>query len=196
MMPAADTSAQIAIEQYLASLRKGMFGVAGRRKRDVCDEIGADLEARIARSQGNLQSVFSNAADPVALGKAMRAVHGISWWLRLLFWIPAPLLGIFSFPMISAFFPAVPTTLFLALGTLLTVSAGAVGGRFAGLVTGLLVAVPRIIWLLVTTVLIEFVQESIGYSSWSIDGGTAFVILLTSILLPIIGFLVGKRVSA
>jgi len=195
MMAANDATTNAAIEDYLKKLRRGMFGVSGRRKRDVCDEIGADLEARITLSQGNLNAVFLTAADPIALGKAMRAVHGISWWLRLLLWIPAPFFGILSFPLISAFVPAAPTTLFLVLGTLLTISAGAVGGRFAGLITGILVALPRIIGLIITVVGIEMIQELIGYSGWSIDGGTAFVILLTSILLPIIGFLVGKRVS-
>lgn len=184
---------QVAINDYLKRVRRGMFGVSGGRKRDVCAEIGADLEARIAARDGDIPGVISAAADPKTLGRAMRAVHGVAWWIRLFFWMVAPWFGLLSFPMIAAFFPGMPVNTFLFLGTLWVVWAASVSGRITGAITGFLVGAPRIIMVSMSAAGIEFLQSASGYESWSVDGGTIFVVILTSLLLPVLGFMLGKR---
>lgn len=193
MMPVQPHLSAVLIEAYLRRVRRGMFGVSGRRKREVCAEIGADLEARILSGPGTPEQILEAAANPVALGKAMRAVHGVAWWIRLFFWMVAPWFGLLSFPMIAAFLPGVPVTGFLLFGTLWIIWAASVSGRITGAITGALVAAPRIILLLASTAFIDFAEDAIGYASWDIDGGTSFVVVLTSLLLPVIGFIAGKR---
>lgn len=187
---------QQAIDAYLRKVRSGMFGVSGSRKRDVCMEIGADLEARIGAAGGDFSSVIGRAAAPKALGKAMRAVHGVAWWIRVFFWMVAPWFGFLSFPMIAAFFPGMPVNGFLFLGTLWVIWAASVSGRITGAITGLLVAFPRIVMVSMSAAGIEFLQEASGYESWSVDGGTIFVVMLTSLMLPALGFMLGKRLRA
>lgn len=182
------------IEDYLRKVRKGMRGVSKARKHDICAEIGAGLEAKLA-NVSDVSAAIGEMANPVALGRAMRAVHGISWWIRPLFWIVAFPLGLLSFPLISAFIPSFPVTLFLVFGTLWTIWAASLGGRISGMITGAMVALPRIIMLIITQVSLDSLQSTANYEGWSIDAGTSFGVLITSLMLPLIGFLSGKRLK-
>ncbi len=183
------------IDDFLRRLRRGMGGCSGKVKDASVMEIAADLDVRIQASGGDVPGVIASFEDPVALGRALRAVHGSGVRTRLLYMLPAPLLGFASFPAFQSVFPAWPVNLCLLLAIILVLRGAAITGRITGAIIGGLVAGPRIILMIATGVALGFIQESIGYEAWTIDGGTIFVVLLTSLMLPVFGFLVGARVS-
>ena len=170
------------LDAYLKQVRKGMRGVAKRHKNAFIEEVAAGAEYRGALP----------AEDPRALGRAMRQVHGISMWLRLFFWITAFPLGLLSVPFIEAWYPAFPATVFLMLATVWVLLAAYYGGRISGLITGIFAALPRIIGLILFSLGLDLVNSV--FSGYEVTGGILFAVLLTSAMLPLLGFLAGGRI--
>ena len=170
------------LDAYLKQVRKGMRGVAKRHKNAFVDEVAAGAEYREAVPDD----------DPLALGRAMRQVHGISMWLRMFFWITAFPLGLLSVPFIEAWYPAFPATLFLMLATVWVLLAAYYGGRISGLITGISAALPRIIGLILFSLGLDLVNSI--FSGYQVTGGILFGVFLTSAMLPLLGWLAGGRI--
>jgi len=118
--------------------------------------------------------------------------HGISMWLRMFFWITAFPLGLLSVPFIEAWYPAFPATVFLMLATVWVLLAAYYGGRISGLITGIFAALPRIIGLILFSIGLDLVNSV--FSGYEVTGGILFAVLLTSAMLPLLGFLAGGRI--
>ena len=170
------------LDDYLKQVRKGMRFVSGFNKTSFCNELAAQAEYTGTLPGGN----------PRALGKAMRQVYGISMWFRILLITTAFPLGLLSTPMIVAWFPEFPATLFLILTMLWVMLASYYGGRWSGLMTGLSAAVPRFIGLIVFTFALDFINQF--FDSYQVSEGTMATVILTSLLLPLIGFFAGGRI--
>ncbi len=170
------------LESYLKQVRKGMRFVSGFNKTSFCNELAAQAEYT-----GTLPS-----GDGKALGRAMRQVYGISMFFRILLIVTAFPLGLLSTPMIVAWFPDFPATLFLLLALLWVLLAAYYGGRWSGLFTGLSAAIPRLIGLVAFTFALDFINQY--FDSYQVSEGVLGAVVLTSIMLPIIGFLAGGRI--
>jgi len=172
-----------ALDQYLRGVRKGMRGVARSHKDAFCQEMSAHFES----------CAGAGMQDSVAVGRAMRQVHGISFPLRLLFWIPALPLGILSMPFFEAWFPDFPATFFLLIVTIWVLLSAYYGGRIAGLITGILAAAPRLLGLLLFGFALDLVNEL--FDSYQVSAGTYFGVICTTLMLPLIGLLAGGRIK-
>ena len=170
------------LESYLKQVRKGMRFVSGFNKTSFCNELAAQAEYT-----GTLPS-----GDGKALGRAMRQVYGISIFFRILLIVTAFPLGLLSTPMIVAWFPDFPATLFLLLALLWVLLAAYYGGRWSGLFTGLSAAIPRLVALVGFTFALDFINQY--FDSYQVSEGVLGAVVLTSIMLPIIGFLAGGRI--
>ncbi len=153
------------LESYLKQVRKGMRFVSGANKTSFCNELAAQAEYTGTLPSGNGK----------ALGRAMRQVYGISMFFRIL--------------LIVTDFPA---TLFLLLALLWVLLAAYYGGRWSGLFTGLSAAIPRLIGLVAFTFALDFINQY--FDSYQVSEGVLGAVVLTSIMLPIIGFLAGGRI--
>ncbi len=170
------------LEIYLKKVRKGMRFVSGFNKTSFCNELGSQVEYR-----GVLPS-----EDPVALGKAMRQVYGIGMFYRILLIITAFPLGLFSVPMIVAWFPSAPVNFFLILSLSWVFFAAYFGGRWSGLFTGLSAALPRMVALALFTFGLDIVNSY--FDSFEVAESDLVMVLVTSLMLPIAGFLAGGRI--
>ncbi|MCS5527536.1 MAG: hypothetical protein NZ774_06700 [Candidatus Poseidoniales archaeon] len=170
------------IDNYLKQVRKGMRFVSGSNKTSFCDELGAQFEHRGSLPQEN----------PVALGKAMRQVYGIGMFYRIILIVTAFPLGVLSTPMIESWFPSVPVNLFLLLSLIWVFLAAYYGGRWSGLFTGISAAVPRVIALILFTIGLDFINTF--FDSFEVSEGDIGLVLITSLLLPIVGFFAGGRI--
>lgn len=170
------------LDDYLRQVRKGMRFVSGFNKTSFCNELAVQAEYTGVLPSG----------DPRALGKAMRQVYGISMFIRVVLILTAFPLGLLSTPMIVAWFPDFPATLFLLLTLLWVLLASYYGGRWSGLFTGLSAAVPRIVGLVAFTFALDFINEY--FDSYQVSEGVLGAVVLTSIMLPVIGFLAGGRI--
>jgi len=169
-------------ENYLKQVRKGMRFVSGSNKISFCNELGAQFEYR-----GSLPQ-----EDPVALGKAMRQVYGIGMFYRIILIVTAFPLGVFSIPMISSWFPGVPVNLFLLLSLVWVFLAAYYGGRWSGLFTGLSAATPRIIAMIIFSIGLDFINSF--FDSYEVSSEVTGLVLITSLLLPVVGFFAGGRI--
>jgi len=184
------------VDNYLRRLRRGLGGCSKKVKESVVMEIASDIDSRIQISAGDSTSVILSLEDPIDLGRALRAVHGSGISTRLRYMLVAPLLGFASYPAFQSVIPSWPVNLCLLLGTILVIRGASLTGRITGAIIGGLMAAPRILLMLGTGAALGFIQNAIGYEAWTIDGGTMFVVILTSLMLPILGFFIGKRVSS
>ena len=178
------------LEPWLAGLRKGLSGVSGKRRESVVAEIAGDLELRMRSSGVDADSFVAGLEDPRALGRALRAVHGLSWWRYVIAYLLALPLGLLSVPLDSVL-QWWPSTLMLALLLALTLRSGARGGRIHGLLVGLTGALPRIIVLLLITGLLGELDQ--GYGIAEVPGGTIAFVVLTSLMIPLFGFFATGR---
>lgn len=178
------------LEPWLAGLRKGLSGVSGKRRESVVAEIAGDLELRMRSSGVDADSFVAGLEDPRVLGRALRAVHGLSWWRYVIAYLLALPLGLLSVPLDSVL-QWWPSTLMLALLLALTLRSGARGGRIHGLLVGLTGALPRIIVLLLITGLLGELDQ--GYGIAEVPGGTIAFVVLTSLMIPLFGFFATGR---
>lgn len=178
-------------QQYERRLRRGMRGVPGRTRRDLVEELVGGYEVKLQAASTD-PSVLAAIDDPKRVGRALRAVHGIGWGWRILHWLLAGVLGVLSTPLLEAWLPAYPGTFFLILLTVLVVRAAALGGRWHGLVTGMAGAVPRILMLFAFAAFMDWVAGHLG-PTVAVPEESLTAVVITSLLLPVVGFLAGKR---
>ena len=95
-------------------------------------------------------------------------------------------------PFIEAWWPAFPATIFLMLATVWVLLAAYYGGRISGLITGISAALPRIIGLILFSLGLDFINSI--FSGYEVTEGTLFAVFLTSVMLPLLGWLAGGRI--
>jgi hypothetical protein len=94
--------------------------------------------------------------------------------------------------MIVAWFPSVPVNLFLLLSLMWVFLASYYGGRWSGLFTGISAALPRMVALILFTVGLDVINTY--FDSFEVSDADIGMVLLTTIMLPIVGFLAGGRI--
>ena len=94
--------------------------------------------------------------------------------------------------MISSWFPGVPVNLFLLLSLVWVFLAAYYGGRWSGLFTGLSAATPRIIALIIFSIGLDFINSF--FDSYEVSSEVTGLVLITSLLLPVVGFFAGGRI--
>ncbi len=156
--------------------------VSGFNKTAFCNELEAQAEYRGALPTSN----------PRNLGRAMRQVYGISMLWRFVLIFTAFPLGLLSIPMIVTWMPAFPVTLFLLLALMWVFLASYYGGRWSGLFTGLAAALPRLVSLVLFTVGLDVINTY--FDSYQVPESDVGMVLVTSLLLPVVGFLAGGRI--
>lgn len=170
------------INRYLKEVRKGMRFVSGFNKTSFCNELAAQAEYR-----GTLPG-----SSPRALGRAMRQVYGIGMFWRIVLILTALPLGLLSVPMIVTWFPGFPVTLFLLMALGWVFLASYYGGRWSGLFTGLAAAFPRLVSLILFSLGLEVINTY--FDSYQVPESDVGMVLVTSLLLPAVGFLAGGRI--
>ncbi|UCF08756.1 MAG: zinc ribbon domain-containing protein [Thermoplasmata archaeon] len=170
------------MERYLSSVKLWMFGMPGKAKKGIVDELRAHI-IDSSNAQGDpaaIGYVVSQMESPRKTAKRYKQIYGYGLPLKVLFVIITIFLSIWTVPIWEIVNPNFSTTFVFLLLIIFLFFVGSRAGKKMALTAGISALLTRFI-------ILGLIAAALGEHG-IIQGGGLFLFLLSSILLILVAY--------